>query len=284
VSEPVRVGLVGCEILASRSPWLHEREAAAQGLALTYELFDFTARGWRDDDLPACLERLAADGYAGVNVTYPFKQRVLPLVTALSQDAERVGAVNTLRFEPGGRLAGFNTDVAGFAEGLRVGLRGAVLASVVQAGAGGGGSATAVALLDAGTRRLTLFDSDAARAEALAARLAAAFPERHVRVGDHWADALRGADGIVNATPVGMAKLPGSAVPLELIEPRHWVADIVYFPLETELLRAARVRGCRVLDGAAMAVGQAAAAFEVFTGRPADRGRMAESFRAFRPA
>lgn len=279
MTAPVRVGLLGREILASRSPWLHEQEAHAQGFALAYELFDFSARGLRDEDLPAVLDRVEREGFAGVNVTYPFKQRVLPLLATLSPGAERVGAVNTVRFAAGART-GYNTDVTGFSQAVRTGLAGASIESVAQAGAGGGGSATAVALLELGARRLAVVDTDAERANGLVGRLRAAFPDREIERADDWHEALRDADGIVNATPMGMAKLPGMAVPEDLIEPRHWVADIVYFPLETELLRVARARGCRVLDGSGMAVGQAADAFEIFTGCEADRSRMLESFRA----
>jgi quinate/shikimate dehydrogenase (NAD+) len=282
VTAVVRVGLVGREILASRSPWLHEQEALAQELALRYELVDFTARGLMDADLPRVLAELVATGFAGVNVTYPFKQAVIPLLTRMSPEAEQIGAVNTVLFRGDERI-GFNTDVTGFAEAVRSKLTGARLATVVQVGAGGGGSATAFALLGLGTRRLTLVDTDAGRAAALCARLTRAFAAREIVVGaaDTLAPALRACDGIVNATSLGMAKSPGSAVPPRLLEPRHWVADIVYFPLETELLRAATAKGCRVLDGSGMAVGQAAAAFELFTGRHADRARMLETFHAF---
>jgi quinate/shikimate dehydrogenase (NAD+) len=284
VTAAVRVGLVGREILASRSPWLHEREALAQELALRYELVDFTARGLADADLPRMLAELGAAGFAGVNVTYPFKQAVLPLLTRLSPEAERIGAVNTVLFRGEERI-GFNTDVTGFAEAVRAELSGARLATVVQLGAGGGGSATAFALLELGTRRLTLVDTDAGRAAALCARLARAFHGREIVVGgaNEVPAIVTASDGIVNATPLGMAKSPGTAVPPQLLEPRHWVADIVYFPLETELLRAAAAKGCRVLDGSAMAVGQAAAAFEIFTERRADRVRMLEAFHAFPP-
>ncbi len=278
----VRVGLVGREILASRSPWLHEQEALAQAFALRYELVDFTARGFADADLPRVLDDLAASGFAGINVTYPFKQAVIQLLTRCSSEAARIGAVNTVRFERGERI-GFNTDVAGFADAMREGLARARLDAVVQIGAGGGGSATAFALLELGTRRLTLFDADAGRAAGARGTARARFrgPRDRGRRVDDLAGAVHSADGVVNATPLGMAKCPGTAVPPTLLEPRHWVADIVYFPLETELLRAAKAKGCRVLDGSGMAVGQAAAAFEIFTGRPADRARMLESFRAF---
>jgi shikimate dehydrogenase len=278
----VRVGLLGREILASRSPWLHEQEALAQHFSLSYELVDFTARRLPDSDLPHVLADLAARGFAGVNVTYPFKQAVIPLLTKLSAEANRIGAVNTIRFNGDERI-GFNTDAAGFAEAVRSGLAGARLAAVAQVGAGGGGSATAFALLELGLQRLALFDSDASRASALSARLARAFRGREISAHglDEIAAVVSACDGVVNATPVGMEKTPGTAVPAGLLESRHWVADIVYFPLETELLRAAAAKGCRVLDGSAMAVGQAATAFEIFTARRADRLRMLASFRAF---
>ena len=282
MTRAVQVGLIGREILASRSPWLHESEARAQGLTLSYELVDFTARGLADADLPSALAELAARGLAGVNVTYPFKQAVIPLLTRLSPEAEQIGAVNTVSLGEDERI-GYNTDVTGFADAVREGLAGARLDAVVQLGTGGGGSATAFALLELGTRRLTLVDTDARRAQALAARLARAFPAREIAAAapNDLPGVVHACDGIVNATPLGMAKSPGTAVPPRLLEPRHWLADIVYFPLETELLSAARAKGCRVLDGSAMAVGQAAAAFEIFTGRRADRARMLDSFHAF---
>jgi shikimate dehydrogenase len=278
----IQVALVGREILASRSPWLHEQEALAQQLPLSYELFDFTARRLRDSDLPRVLADFAARGFAGINVTYPFKQAVIPLLTQLSPEAQQVGAVNTVRFDGAERI-GFNTDIAGFADAVRSGLAGARVTAVAQIGAGGGGSATAFALLELGAQRLAILDADAGRAAALAARLKRAFDAREIAAYDmeEIEAVVPTCDGIVNATPLGMAKTPGTAVPPRLLEPRHWVADIVYFPLQTELLRAAAVKGCRVLDGSAMAVGQAAAAFEIFTARRADRARMLASFHAF---
>jgi shikimate dehydrogenase len=264
---------------------MHEQEARAHGIALTYELVDFTARGLDAAELPRVLDALEAEGFAGVNVTYPFKQEACALLGRLTPEAKRIGAVNTIRFrdrDSGNERLGFNTDVGGFADAVRTGLAGASLDSVVQVGAGGGGSATAFALLSLGTRRLTLFDASAPSAAALAERLGRTYADREIAVGSEadLAAALRASSGIVNATPLGMARSPGTPVPSELIEPRHWVADIVYFPLETQLLRDAAAKGCRLLDGSAMAVGQAAAAFEIFTGRAADHERMLASFRA----
>jgi shikimate dehydrogenase len=270
-------GLIGRHIGASRSPWLHEREAEAQGLTLTYKLFDFAAIGADESHLAAQLDAVEGAGYAGVNVTYPYKQAVIAHLDELSAEAARVGAVNTVKFREGRRV-GYNTDVTGFTESMRTGLPDAALGRVLQIGAGGGGAATAQALLELGVGTLIVCDRDTARAAALARRLRDGFgAERAIDVDDPLS-AIAGVDGIVNATPMGMAATPQAPIDTSRLTPRHWVADIVYFPIETELLRAARARGCATLDGSGMAVYQAAAAFEIFTGRRADRSRMLRSF------
>jgi shikimate dehydrogenase len=270
-------GLLGRDILASRSPWLHETEAKAQGARLNYFLFDFAQRGWDESTLPRVLDAATTLGFAGVNVTHPFKQSVMKHLDALSPGAEQVGAVNTVSFA-GGRKTGFNTDVTGFEESVRRGLPDASLDHVIQYGAGGAGSATAHALLSMGARRLTLFDADAPKAVDLAAELERRFGSAAIEVGSDIERTAPSATGFVNATPIGMENHPGSAVPFALLQPHQWVAEIVYFPLETLLLREARARGCPTLDGSGMVVFQAAAAFEIFTGLQPDRGRMLDSF------
>jgi shikimate dehydrogenase len=270
-------GLVGRDILASRSPWLHEQEADAQGVRLIYSLFDFTFREWIDDDLPRLLDAAERVGFAGVNVTFPFKQAVIAYLDDLSDGARRIGAVNTVSFA-GGKRTGYNTDVTGFAESFTQGLPDVATDSAVQIGAGGAGSATAQALLESGITKLIIFDTDAARLNGLVTKLQSDFGHDRVGAGDDIGTAVKSADGIINATPIGMAKLPGLPLPAELIEQRHWVADIVYFPLETELLREAKQRGCQTLNGSGMAIHQAAGAFEIFTGLHADRNRMQKSF------
>ncbi|MFD1785982.1 shikimate dehydrogenase [Sphingomonas floccifaciens] len=272
----IRSGLIGRAILASRSPWLHEQEARAQGFDLSYTLFDFDDRGWDDAALPDLLTRLRTEGFAGVNVTYPFKQAVIPHLDALADSAQAVGAVNTIAIRDG-RLTGHNTDMIGFGDSLRAGLPDATLDRVLQLGAGGAGAAVASALLAAGVRRLEICDVDADRAAALAARLRPRFAADIVvrSAGDHDTRAI---DGIVNATPVGMMTKPGLPISPHQIRSHLWVADIVYFPRETELLATARAAGCATLDGSGMVIRQAAAAFEIITGHAANVPRMAESF------
>lgn len=274
-----RTGLIGRAIQASRSPWLHEQEAKAQGLELRYELFDFTQAGLADAELASLLHRLADDGYRGVNITYPFKQAVIPLLDELADCARSVGAVNTVAMREG-RLIGYNTDKTGFEESLAEGMPDANLDKVLQLGAGGAGAAVANALLSLGTRELVIADLDLARAETLAARLNGADGKNRVSARGSQDVETQSISGIVNTTPMGMAANPQPAIDAALIAQRHWVADIVYFPLETELLRVAREKGCRTLNGSGMVVGQAARAFEIFTGARADKARMVESFTA----
>jgi shikimate dehydrogenase len=278
--ERVLLGLIGRGILASRSPRLHESEADAQGLRLVYSLFDFAELGLADQDLPRMLAATELAGFAGVNVTHPFKQAVVPHLDGLSDEAMRIGAVNTVAFRDG-RRTGHNTDVTGFASAFEQALPGAALDRVVLVGAGGGGSAVAHALLGLGARELTIYDLDEGRANRLIGQLTRYFDSSTIAASSDLSDSVAAADGVVNATPVGMAEHPGMAVPEDALRSDLWVADIVYFPLETALLAAARRRGCRVMDGSGMAVFQAVGAFEVFTGRPADPARMTRAFRAF---
>lgn len=269
----VRLGLIGKGIQASRTPAMHMEEGRAQGLALRYVLIDPDAMDGPEPSLAEMLDAAEAAGFAGLNITFPYKRAVIDLLDTLSDAARKVGAVNTIVFRDGQRH-GHNTDFWGFAESLRQGLPGAAMDTVLLLGAGGAGGAVAHALKFLGVAHLLVHDIDRAAAEALADEVTG------VTVTD-LAQAAFAAQGIVNATPMGMAKLPGMAIPAALIDPRHWVADIVYFPLETELLRTARAKGCRTLDGGGMAVFQAVRAFELFTGLTPDPARMRATFESF---
>lgn len=274
----VRVGLVGRGIQLSRTPKMHEVEGRDMGLSYRYDLIDTDAGA--PDDLPMLVERAEAEGFAGLNVTYPYKQEALALLDELSDAARRVGAVNTIVFRDGRRF-GHNTDYWGFSESLRRGLPGAAMDTVLLIGAGGAGGAVAHALSDLGAGRVLIADTRPGAAEALAAAVnAAAGRDDAAFADDDIASAMGAADGIVNATPVGMAKLPGTPVDPALLERRLWVADIVYFPLETELLRVAARTGCRTLSGEGMAIFQAVRAFALFTGCQPDADRMRATFRS----
>lgn len=276
--DAVTIGLLGRGIGASLSPIMHEREGQRLALNYRYHLIDFDRLGLDDASLPAVLAEARALGFAGLNVTYPFKQAVMPLLDGLAPDAAAIGAVNTIVFGQD-RTIGHNTDCWGFAQSFREGLAGVSMERVLQLGSGGAGAAVSQALLQEGVRRLDIFDTDPARAHALAARLGRLFGA-DIAVVDDLAVPAGLVDGIVNTTPVGMAKHPGLPLSARLVAPRHWVADVVYFPLETALMAHARSLGCRVLPGGGMAVYQAVRAFELFCGIKPDAGAMTQTFRA----
>ncbi|MEU6248888.1 shikimate dehydrogenase [Glycomyces sp. NPDC047010] len=279
------IGLVGAGIGPSLSPALHEREAHELGLRYQYRRLDLLELGVGPDRIGDLLAAARLTGYTGLNVTHPVKQAVIAHLDALSEEAAVLGAVNTVLFK-GGKAVGYNTDASGFARSAMGGLAGARLDRVVLLGAGGAGAAVAHALLGIGAGHVHVLDLDAHRSARLVDALGAHFGRERITAGPAggFAAALEGADGLVHATPTGMAAHPGTAVPPELLHPGLWVAEVVYFPLETELLAAARAAGCRVLDGGRMAVYQAVDSFRLFTGTEPDADRMLRHFDALAAA
>lgn len=263
------VGLVGTGIGPSLSPALHEREADLLGLRYLYRRLDLGELGLPPERIGDLLAATRLAGFDGLNVTHPCKQLVLAHLDDLDPTAAALGAVNTVIFRDG-RAIGHNTDTTGFARAMRTGLPDAPREHVVLLGAGGAGAACAHALHDS---HITVFDQDHARAAALAEQLG-----DRAEPGRTLEKALAGADGLVHATPTGMDAHPGLPLPAGLLDPRLWVADVVYRPLATPLVETARARGCRVLDGGRMAVFQAADAFRLFTGRTPDADRMLRFF------
>ncbi|HEY8281639.1 MAG TPA: shikimate dehydrogenase [Leifsonia sp.] len=279
VGESYLVGLIGEGVLPSLTPPLHEAEADAQGLRYLYRPLDLPSIGRRPDELGLLLSEAQGLGFTAVNITHPCKREAMRHLDEADASAASVGAANTVLFRNGRRI-GHNTDVTGFAAALHDGLPGADLARVAIVGAGGAGAAVACALLEAGAGRVTLLDIESGPAEALAGRLRPRFPG--VALSGASVSAVDGvladATGVVNASFVGMHSHPGVPFDPALLHPGLWVADVVYRPLDTELLRAARLRGCRTLDGGVMAVGQAADAFRLITGLEPDRARMRAHF------
>lgn len=273
----VRTGLIGAAIKASLSPALHEREGRLLGLGTIYQRIDLDALGLGATDLPAILQAVQAAGFAGVNITHPIKQAILPCLDDLSDDARRLGAVNTVVFR-NGRSIGHNTDWFGFAEAFRRDMGDADRKHVIQLGAGGAGAAVAHALLSLGTKRLLVADTDAARASALCAKLNGNWGAGRAVVAADLAAAISAADGLVNCTPVGMAKYPGLPLDEACLRPDLWIAEIIYFPLETALLAKARALGCRTMGGGGMVVFQAAEAMRLFTEVTPDTARMLAHF------
>jgi shikimate dehydrogenase len=271
------LGLVGGGISASLTPAMQMREGRASGVSLTYRLIDMDRLGLGVADLPDVLAWTQRLGFDGLNVTHPFKQAIVPLLDELSEDAADLGAVNTVLFR-GGRMLGRNTDWSGYSSAFRSVLPDAVHDRAVLVGAGGAGAAVGYGLLRQGAAHVAVLDAEENRAAGVTERLARRFGEDRVSIAYDVGQALQDASGVVNATPVGMVGHPGSALPADLLRRDLWVSDVVYFPLETELVATARSRGCLVLPGGGMAVQQAVGAFEYFTGRTPDPARMARHF------
>jgi shikimate dehydrogenase len=271
------VGLIGAGIQASRTPSMHMQEGAAQGFRYDYRLIDLERLGEGAEALPRLLADAEREGYHGLNITHPCKQRVIAHLTDLSDDARALGAVNTVVLRDGRRI-GHNTDWWGFAEGFRRGLPDVRKDRVVQLGAGGAGAAVAHAALTLGVGRLEILDVEPQRAGQVVAGLEARFGKGRAVAGRDVEAAMKDADGLIHATPTGMKNHPGLPLPPHLLRPDLWIAEIVYFPLETALLREARALGCRTLDGGGMAVFQAVEAFRLFTGVPPDAERMRRHF------
>jgi shikimate dehydrogenase len=273
MQEKILVGLMGRGIGESLSPTLHETEAAHHGIRLHYQLMDFDRTGTTDDALASMVESARSMGFAGFNVTFPFKQTVIAHLDALSPEAHAVGAVNTV-VNRDGKLVGHNTDGSGWGWGFSQALPNADLSCVLQLGAGGAGSAVADAALRLGVAKLLINDRDAQRAETLVARLNALHGDARAEVTTDVNHAIARAKGLIHTTPTGMAKLPGLPFPESLLRSSLWLSEIVYFPLETTLLRTARAQGCVTMDGCWMTVGQAVDAFRLFTGCEPDTMRM----------
>jgi shikimate dehydrogenase len=276
------VGLIGTDIQGSAAPEFQMTEGHAQGLWYVYRLIDLTRLGLTPDALPDLLTAAERTGYTGLAITHPCKQLVIPHLTELSDDARALGAVNTVLLRDGKRI-GHNTDWSGYAEGFRRNMGDVKRDRVVQLGAGGAGAAVAHASLTLGFGELTLFDTDANRAEAGAERLNRDFGPGRAVVGTDLAAAVAAADGLVNCTPIGMDAHPGVPLPAEMLRADLWVSDVIYVPRETQLLRHARELGAHTDNGAGMNIYQGVAQFRLFTGVEPDADRMAASFANIRP-
>lgn len=272
------VGLIGANIQKSLSPALFEDACAAAGRRGHYHLMDLDRLPGRT--LAELLAAARVAGFAGVNVTYPCKEAVLPMLDEVSPEAQQIGAVNTVAIGVDGTTKGANTDRVGFRCAFETEWGAAAVRNqaALLVGAGGAGRAVAFALFDLGVNTLLVHDQNPSQAQALVRAVTSAFGDGRARVETDPAAALSRVTGVVNATPVGMLGIPGNPVPVAAITARHWVADVIYTPLETDLIKAARARGARAMGGAGMCIHQAAASFQIFTGLVADLARMQKTF------
>ena len=272
------VGLIGANIGESLSPALFEDACAAAGIRGHYHLMDLDQAPGRS--LADLIQAVRTVGFRGVNITHPCKEAVIPLLDELASEARQIGAVNTVSIDSDGRTTGHNTDRVGFRRAFeeQLGTESIVGQNAVLMGAGGAGRAVAFALFDLGVKTVLVSDKNMDRARGLVRALTVVFGAGRARVESDPAAALAKAAGVINATPVGMLGYPGNAVQVDAIRAHHWVADIIYTPLETELVMAAIDRGARAMGGASMCIHQAAGTFTIFTGLQPDLHRMERTF------
>lgn len=261
-----RAGLIGWPVKHSRSPKLHGYWLRQYGLKGRYDLLPLPPEDV-GDFLKALKQTGQAENFRGVNVTIPHKETVLPYLDEIDDAAKRIGAANTLILRQDGSLFGQNTDGYGFLQNLRESRPDwrPEAAPGIMLGAGGSSRAISVALLDAGLPGLVIVNRSQERAEALAAAL----DDPRVSIGD-WdsrADLLQGAGLLVNTTSLGMDGQPPLDIGLDALPAAALVTDIVYAPLETGLLAAARARGNPVVDGLGMLLHQGRPGFAAWFGQ-----------------
>ncbi len=272
----IPTGLFGFPVGHSISPRIHNRAFFALGLDWIYLAFEV-----HPDSLKTALGGFRALGGRGLNITIPHKEAVVPFLDSLSRPARMIGAVNTVSFgEEGTR--GYNTDGPGFAAAVREEIEFSFSNSTIAViGAGGAGRAVAVQSVLEGARKVYVTDLDREKAEDLSGWINARLPENKCRPlfpdEEEWNSHLKSCRLVVDATPLGLKKSDPVSFDLALLEPTAAVMDLVYNPPRTPLLKAARERGIRGINGLGMLIHQAALAFEIWTGEEAPVDVMREA-------
>lgn len=257
----MKLGLIGKAILNSSSPDLHVRLGKLTGIPTTYDLFD--ANEMPIGSLESQVRWAIAEGYRGVNVTFPWKEAAVQLADQTSEGARMVGAANTLVFE-GNEVMAENTDFTGFISGYRATLGERMPGRVLLIGTGGVGKAVAFGLGKLGAKEVVLLDLDEFKARQLAGELdSQGYPASWI-AEEGLAETVARCDGLVNCTPIGHEKSPGCPLPKELIQARHWIFDAVYVPAVTEFIAAAEAAGASVMSGISLFVFQGVDAFKRF--------------------
>jgi shikimate dehydrogenase len=271
----IQLGLIGAGISKSSAPRLHIFLGQMYGLPVDYLRIDSNEiAGFEFAD---AIARCAREGYRGVNVTHPYKEVVRRKVEVSDPSVARIGAINTVIFEPKG-WQGFNTDFSGFSGAFRHRFGDAKPGISLIVGAGGVGKAMAFSLARLGAKEIWLHDVEKARSDGLAATLAAAGIATSVIETDGLKDAVRKADGLLNGTPLGMFQHPGNAFPVDAIGGQRWAFDAVYTPLETEFLKCCKAKSLDILSGYDLFLFQGFDAFTIFTGIEVDPAAAVASF------
>ena len=270
MTETLHLGLIGDNILRSRSPLLHRLAGAQNGIEVTYDRLIPKELG---QDFDTVFASAAARGVRGVNVTYPYKERVARMVTIDDPLVRAIGAVNTVLFETDGPK-GCNTDYSGFVAAYRHARPDIAPGIACLIGTGGVGRALAFGLVTLGASEIRLADRDLAKAEALAADLRALPGAPPITVEADAARAAHGAAGLLNGTPVGMVGHEGTPLPAGSMTGASWAFDAVYTPVDTQFLRDAETQGLNCISGYELFFHQGLDAWALFAGLPLDPARL----------
>ena len=276
VGSAIRLGLIGDNIAASKAPALHQIAGRLCGLSVTYDLLQPADLGRTFEDV---LWQCRDTGYRGVNITYPYKERVVARLQVDDPAIQAIGACNTVLFE-GAQPRGCNTDYSGFIAAYRNTFGAATPGRVALAGAGGVGRAIGFALAGLGASELRLFDLDNRKSIALAEAIRCVHKHTRIQIPVTIEEAAKDADALVNATPVGMIGIGGCPFPRELISEQSWAFDAVYTPVDTPFMLAAHAAGLSAMSGYELFLYQGIDAFRYFTGREVAEDRLREELKA----
>jgi shikimate dehydrogenase len=266
----IKLGLIGDNITRSKSPRLHRTAGRLTGHEVTYDRLIPRDMHLTFDEV---FEQARAGGFRGINVTYPYKELVTAKVTVIDPLVRAIGAVNTVVFDADGPK-GFNTDYTGFMAAYRAVRGEGSPGTVCLIGTGGVGKAVAFGLIGLRAEAIRCVDLDAAKAETLAEALRALGSETRIETATNATDAAKGADGIINCTPLGMVGIGGTALPAVAMQGAKWAFDAVYTPVETQFLQDARAAGLTVISGYELFFGQGVDAWDIFTGIPLDHAAL----------
>lgn len=262
----IQLGLIGDNIAQSKSPLMHRLIGLQNGVTIAYDRLIPKDLG---QDFDAVFADCAKGGFRGLNITYPYKEVVIRKVTVEDPHVRGIGAVNTVVFGPDGP-AGFNTDYTGFVAAYRASMGQVAPGVTCMIGTGGVGRAVAFGLVALGGGRLHLVDRDIAKAQGLAADLATWAPEVEVSVSADAISAAKGAQGLINCTPVGMVGYGGTPLPRAAMTGAAWAFDAVYTPSDTQFLQDAAAEGLKIISGYELFFHQGVHASKIFVGLPVD--------------
>ncbi|MGU3576631.1 shikimate dehydrogenase family protein [Brucellaceae bacterium C25G] len=262
----LKLGLIGDNIKDSNSPFLHTLAGRLCGLEVSYDLL---IPAQMQLDFESLLNYCINNGYHGLNITYPYKEKVVSFLQVDDINMRQIGACNTVVFHAD-HNTGYNTDYTGFVTAFRESFKGSAPGVVAMAGAGGVGKAIAFALAELGCTEIRIYDYDAAKAQSLLDLFKGHSAQKRLVLCNSVEEACKGADGYINCTPVGMTGKAGTVFNKELLAGGQWAFDAVYTPLETQFLGEAQLAGLECMSGYELFFYQGINAFRIFSGFDVD--------------